>query len=228
MNGMYVQFDNLGGIVAGAILGSLFSMAFSLAFYVLQSLGLYTIADRRGIKHSWLAWLPIANTWILGSIADQYQYVAKGQIRSRRKVLLGINIAMAVLTVVLIGSYISVIARLISNALRMGQVSEKMLEELLMTQLLSMLGICCVMLILAVIATVFQYIAYYNLFASCNPKYEALFTVLGILFPVTLPFFVFACRNKDLGMPPRKTAARQFPEQPVTETPKEDFFAEEQ
>ena len=36
--------------------------------YVLQALGMYRIAERRGIHRPWLAWIPVANSWVLGSI----------------------------------------------------------------------------------------------------------------------------------------------------------------
>ena len=70
---------NFGGIVA-------------IASYVFCALALYTIAQRREIKKAWLAWVPVLNVWILGSISDQYRYVVKGEIRSKRKVLLTLNI----------------------------------------------------------------------------------------------------------------------------------------
>ena len=51
----------------------LVALGFGMVWYVLQSLGLYTIAERRGIRNPWLAWVPVANMWVLGSISDQYQ-----------------------------------------------------------------------------------------------------------------------------------------------------------
>ena len=68
------------------------SSLISLAAYVFSSLAIYTIAQRRGIRHAWMAWIPMLNVWILGSISDQYRYVVKGQIKSKRKVLLALNI----------------------------------------------------------------------------------------------------------------------------------------
>ena len=53
---------------------------FSVVTYVLTSLGLYTMAKRRMINHPWLSWVPVANMWILGSLSDQYRYVARGQV----------------------------------------------------------------------------------------------------------------------------------------------------
>ena len=49
-----------------------------IATYVLSALGLYTIAKRRGLNHPWLAWIPVASAWIVGSLSDQYRYVVNG------------------------------------------------------------------------------------------------------------------------------------------------------
>ena len=84
------------------------------------------------------------------------------------------------------------------------------------------------LLLVAIVMIVIKYIDYYNLYSSCNPSNATLFLVLSIFFSVTLPFFVFACRKKDLGMPPRKRpAASQQIVEPVAEEPAEDTVTEE-
>ena len=57
------------------------SMALGIATYVLTALAFYTVAVRRGLKNAWLAWIPVADAWLVGSISDQYRYVAKGEIK---------------------------------------------------------------------------------------------------------------------------------------------------
>ena len=94
----------LGGMIGGAVgvlavfavfwfAICLLSFAYSVTMYIFHSLGLYTLAQRRGIHRPWMAWVPVVNMWILGSISDQYQYVTKGKVTNRRKVLLGLEIA---------------------------------------------------------------------------------------------------------------------------------------
>jgi uncharacterized integral membrane protein len=39
-----------------------------LVFYILFSLGLYTMAKRRSIPNPWLAWIPIAQLYMLGEV----------------------------------------------------------------------------------------------------------------------------------------------------------------
>lgn len=197
----------VAGVLVGVLVIYLLTFGLSLAMYILQSLGMYTIANRRGIKHPWMAWLPVTNMWILGSIADQYQYVAKGQVRNRRKVLLGLNIAMIALYIVMMVICVGMFVNTILSIPQIEYMPDSEVLELVLTPLLSMLGIALVLYIVAIIAIVFLYICLHNLFASCNPEYKTLFTVLSILFSVTIPFFIFACRKKDLGMPPRKAAA---------------------
>ena len=92
--------------------------------YVLQALALYTIAKRRGIKKPWMAWIPLVNVWILGSISDQYQYVVKRQVKNKRKVLLGLNIAMAALIVLLIVAIIWLIVALIMTGVSLELFSD--------------------------------------------------------------------------------------------------------
>lgn len=175
------------------------SFTFSIVCYVFQSIGLYTIADRRGIRHAWLAWLPVGNLWLLGSISDQYQYIAKGKIRNRRKVMLGLNIAV-------VGLYLLSVAGLVVLAITstVGGTETGVAGGFL----LFFFGIPA-FVVLVVVLKVLQYIAYYDLFKSCEPENTVLYLVLSIIFPVSMPFFVFACRKKDLGMPPRKQPAPQ-------------------
>lgn len=192
------------------------SIAFSIASYVLHSAGLYTIANRRGIHHSWLAWIPVGNLWLLGSVSDQYQYVVKGKIKNRRLALLLTYIAFFVLYMVWFIIFI------------VSSLSESTADGMAAGSIIGVIVGILIALALMVLLTVFQYLAYYDLFVSCNPNNGVLFLVLSIVFPVTLPFFVFACRKKDDGMPPRKeNAVQQLAERLQVETDTEPAQPEE-
>ena len=207
MTGATAGAGGIVGILAGMLLIYVLTLGLGIVMYILQSLGMYTIANRRSIKHPWMAWLPVTNMWILGSIADQYQYVAKGQVRNRRKALLGLNIAMIALYIVMMVICVGMFVNTIFSIPEIEYMPDSEVLGLVLTPLLSILGIALVLEIVAIIAIVFHYICLHNLFASCNPEHKTLFTVLSILLSVTIPFFVFACRKKDLGMPPRRNAA---------------------
>ena len=188
------------------------AVAFSIACYVFQSVGLYAVAKRRGIYNPWLAWIPAGNMWILGSISDQYQYVAKGKVKNRRGVLLGLMIAAAAMPLVTVVTVL------------MGGVGAPIITFLLVLLYL--------LLIAAGIAlTVLQYMAMYDLYRSCEPDNAVVYLVLSILFNVAQPFIVFACRKKDLGMPERKPAAQpelvEAPAEAARDEVTEEDFAEE-
>lgn len=187
------------------------TLLYAIFVYVISSVGLHTLAKRRGIHHAWLAWLPIGNCWILGCVSDQYQYVVKGRNRSRRKLLLGLNIGSFAALILCYGVYYTLFIDL--------------MEEMIYYQdpvaILGYLGgfllIWLVLMAISVVASVFTYIAYYDLFVSSRPKAAVAFLVLGIIFSFLLPYFVFACRKKDGGMPPRRntTAAPVQPQRTV-------------
>lgn len=193
------SFSIIGGAEASAVgfvgaffliygLMMLFAMAYSVATYVLHSLGLYGIAQRRRISKPWLAWIPVGNLWILGSISDQYQHMAKGKVTGRRKILLGLCIASFAICFVWLFSMV------ICTLLGIGGMA---------TVLLMLLGLF-VFFGIAIALAVYQYICYYDLYCSCDPGNSVLFLILSIVFSGIIPFFVFACRKKDNGMPQRK------------------------
>ena len=219
----------ISGLVVLLLIVGFFVVSFGILSYVLQSIGMYSIAKRRTIRHSWLAWLPIGNMWLLGSISDQYQYVAKGKVRSRRKVLLGLSIAINALS---IPSGLSYIAMLITGFAEnaVGGFAVSAVFGSLFSLALS---------VVTIIAMVFQYMATYDLYVSCDPGNATLYLVLSIIFPVTMPFLIFACRGKDLGMPPRRAPQSPAPTAPAApaapavpavdapETPEQDAPAED-
>ena len=214
----YDAYGNAAQMGMGFVFGIfvifyLFLLAFSVACYVIQSIGLYSIAKRRGIHKPWLAWVPVGNVWILGSISDQYQYVVKGQVRNRRKVLLGITLGLLALV---IGWVAAQVAAVVGSTAGSGFF---VVGVLWMVALL-------IFWILAIVAAVYQYICYYDLFRSCQKDNAVLYLVLSIFVSIALPVIVFLCRNKDEGMPPRRKA----PEPIVEEDPdavQDADFAEE-
>ena len=183
---------NFGGIVA-------------IASYVFCALALYTIAQRREIKKAWLAWVPVLNVWILGSISDQYRYVVKGEIRSKRKVLLTLNIINFILGW---AAVIKVIVTIVMFAFGRIDLNNEM--EVIRQALGSLVWFIPVA-ILGIVSLIFRIMALYDVYTSCDPANNVLYLVLSLIpaiNQVTQPLFLFLCRDKDDGMPPR----RQNPE----------------
>lgn len=230
-----------------------FSSLLSLASYVLLALGMYTIAKRRGIQHAWLAWVPVANVWLLGCVSDQYQQVARGKQKAKRRTMMWLYVIMIILVIVLVVVAVNWFVGLLDSAdIRLSELVkdpmafvDTLTDDLEQTQsidelptihvdkltgdwdkaedylvdslgqLLVIGGLGLALSILSVILTVLQYMAYYDVFRSCNPEKATMFLVVSIVMSlfglgIVEAILVFVCRDKDLGMPPR---ADQNPEQ---------------
>lgn len=127
--------------------------AFLVVCYILNSIALSTIARNRGISNPWLAWIPVANYWLMGDILDYY-YMRQGKPNCKFKIwFLALGIAGVSLQKVFIGFFASI-------------------------------G-----------ATVLMYILLYNFYKAVSPQNNNMYFVLSIIFPVTIPFFLY--NNKD-------------------------------
>ena len=197
------------------LLQSLFGtpMLLAVASYVLTALALYTVARRRGLKYPWLAWIPVASCWLLGSLSDQYQYVVKGEHTHRRVFLLCFRILTVLLTVSLLGLVGTLCFQVFGEIMRQDVISDLRLMQIF-HQLANLLVVGLPLLGIVIAYWVFRFMALYDVYKSLEPENAVLFLVLSILFRITEPFFLFFTRNKDGGMPPRKApAAEAAPEE---------------
>lgn len=197
------EFDAIEVMFVLYLLYFLTVSAAGIGSYVLQSAGFYAIAKRRGIKRPWLSWLPVGNLWILGSISDQYQYVTKGRVKNKRKALLVLGILMAVACVVMYALFGAFLVQALAYDDSMLAVDHTAMFNMMGTAL-GMMATLFVLSGLSIAVAVIQYIALNDLYRSCDPGNSVLYLLLSIFVNITLPVFVFICRNKDLGMPPRK------------------------
>lgn len=197
----YEQMYMMEDVLENVLSTSSISTMVAVVSYVFTALALYTIAQRREIKKAWLAWVPVLNVWILGSISDQYRYVVKNEIRSKRKVLLTVSILQFLATATAVINLIAVSFMAIYNYAPGRGMTE------LIGQLLSSLLFFIPAAILAILSLVFRIMALYDLYTSCDPANNILYLVLSLIpgiNSITQPLFLFLCRNLDGGMPPRR------------------------
>lgn len=173
----------------------------SIVMYIFSSLGFYTLAKRRGIRAPGLAWIPIGGTqWILGSLSDQYASLTGAKLRCSRHILLWGELVLTAAAIPLLVFAIQLLTATLAG------------QDVTM-QLMQLNGVQTLLNLASIALSVMIYIALYKVYKSCDPKHAVLFLVLSIIFNITLPFFVFACRNKDLGMPqPEGGDGEQLPE----------------
>ena len=211
MEGMERLLRQLGellkGLAAGNVSFNFGSGAAAVAAYIFMSLGLYAIARSRRIPNPWLAWVPLGNLWILGSIADQYRYVTRGEDIKRRKRMLVYGIVelgiVPIAATLVAGWVIAAVAFGVTEA-RPGLA----LALLLLGMLVLLILLAVVLVVVAIMLQVQRCYAFYELFSSCVPQRRKLYSALSIVASclgtdLVAAIFIFLCRDKEEGMPPR-------------------------
>lgn len=203
-----------------------FSSLLSIGSYIFLAVGLYTMAKRRGIRNPWLAWIPVANMWLLGCLSDQYQYVALGQQKNKRKTLLTLEIVVMVLAIVVVGIFAVWFFQLLSYFLpnftpdlltelslmteeEAGQWAVDLIENSPEAQayvmdsvglILAGAGLALVLGGLAIWMAVVQYMAYSDILRSAEPRTAGMYLALGIvlsLFGLGIVLSIFVFINRE-------------------------------
>lgn len=196
-NTIYVNeyiVKTLAGVFAAIMICALLVR---LALFVFRAFSLHKIARRRGIHNAWMAWVPVCGDWIMGSVADQYQYVVKGRIANRRLPLFLLHVAVMGLQIVVSALSFSVLTAVLRMVFAgVGYPSAG--------QIVGLTVACGAQFFVTVAYLVIRCFVTYDLYASCTSRNNVVFLVLGLLFRVLEPVFFFVCRNMEEGMPPRK------------------------
>ena len=180
-------FDQALSLFGKGLTGGVMPLV-GVAIYVFTALSLYTIARRRGISAPWLAWVPVANLWVLGSLSDQYRYLTQGQMKHKRIALLVWRcVSYGMVGGVIVSAFLAVAGESVAA-------------------IVPLLSLVLVMLVLAIVYAVLYFMALYDVYASCDPQNAALYLVLSIFFRFLVPVFLFISRDMEKGMPPRKPA----------------------
>ena len=198
----YAMEEAMSGMALSLITNAGSSLM-SIVIYVFTALSLYSIAKRREISKPWMAWIPVVNCWILGSISDQYRYVAKGETKNKRKTLLILNIISCVVAIAFLVFFFVAIFDMVQSTMLYDMDEEELVIKLL-GSLGGMMGMMLPMAGISIAYAIVYYMALYDVYASCDPNNKTVYLVISILFGIAQAILLFICRNKDDGMPPRK------------------------
>lgn len=100
----------LGGMFAALGVFFIFIFAVCVVFYVMKSLSLQNMAKKLNIENPWLAWLPVANLYILGKIAGDRLVLFGKEITNLGVVLLVGSIGASVLSAIPVIGWLLLIA----------------------------------------------------------------------------------------------------------------------
>ncbi len=164
-----------------------------LANYIMNALALQKIANRRQVPNPWLAWVPVASSWLIGNIADEYDG-RNGMKRKWRVVLL--TLSLISIGGILVG-YIGLIAWVVKLSMYsdMSYVS----PESVMGTIGAVIVPYVVILIAAVVAMAQSFcnaICIYKIFESTVPEKAVKYLLLYLLVPLAGGICLLKCRDK--------------------------------
>ena len=163
----------------------------SLVMYLLQAFGLYGMAKGSGISAPWRGFIPFANTFLFGKIAERY--VKKDGKKSAKfgGLLLAFEILTLVLAFVTIAFAISMIFVLVAAE------NETDLAYSILAPMLAMFISCFVLMGVSIAYIVLYYVALWRIFTAFDYNNATVYFVLSILFSFLGPIFLFVLRNKQ-------------------------------
>lgn len=178
-----------GFVIGYSVVVSLFAMAFAVVVYIFEAKALSAMARNRGIAHPGLAWVPIANYWVMGSIADDYDARVGVDKRWRKRLL---TLAIITMVVALVST-----AAICVRAILLAESGA--LDDSMETILAFYAEISVFMIPLSVLGTllsIWEYIVAFKIFRSCRgQKIGLIFFAISLVASIAFPFLLFACRN---------------------------------
>ena len=177
----------IGAIAVSAVIG--------IAIYLLESISVYKMAKSAEIKNPWLAFIPVANDWVFGTLAEKYK--KKNGTKSARfgiilPVLEGIvlieAIALTIFTVISI-------KEITGYALDAVNTSSEMAPEQFMS-LIPVIILYFALMAVAIAYAVVFFIALWRIYASFDKANATLYIVLSVLFSISSPIILFIIRNR--------------------------------
>ncbi len=192
-----------------------------LATYIMNAIAFYTLARRRQIPNPFLAWIPIANSWIIGSIVDDYEK-RLGFNRKWRVLMLTLVIVIEALVILLSAVMMVMIfsMALVSD----GKPSAEAIFGFVVTAYLFIIGIA----VLASLQQMVLCLCIYKIYESTVPEKAVKYFLLSYLVPLAQSVCLLKCRNKGYENPPvfLQFMKNELPIQEETETATESDFEE--
>ncbi len=182
------------GIAIAYIGVFLITIAISVVFWALQAVGVYKMSEKDNFKNPWYSFIPFFDAIAIGRLGFGYNKKNMAVTKDNSKALLVLRIIFSVISIVLIFSLISFVARTAIYSELGGSDNYKFSlvtsAGLFILVYLAFLGI-------AIAYKVTYYICLYNIYLKFNRDNAVLFTVLGIFFSFLIPIFLFISRKNE-------------------------------
>lgn len=180
-------FGIAGAVIAFILVIWLIVLAWLIVVYVFSSIAIYKLSSSRGYKNAWLAWIPLANNYVLGSIADSIDGYNGKKSYFRHILFWGQLVPFAT----------SVIMGIVGVSLGIMSEASTVASNVAAAMSWPVMAVFYVISIGVPIAvSIVSYIVFYKIYNDYAPQNAVVFLVLSIFINVLPPFFLFAIRNK--------------------------------
>ena len=149
---------------------ALFWLAIMVGLIILSGFGLYRMAQHAGVPSPWMAFVPVASSYLTGLLAERAYYTYNRQPRSLAKWLVILNL------IPLVGAPVFGLAFLTG----FGGVGASWTPILPLLLLVALPGL---------LATALLIYCQYYIFRDYTPDNAVLYTILGLLFGISFVFF---------------------------------------
>ena len=168
-----------------------FIVIIALAMYLLEAVGLYGMAKSSGFSSPLRSFIPFANTFLFGKIAEKYQRRDGKRSAKFGGLLLAFEILTLFFSITTMAFVISMISVLATS------YNDSELNASIVVPMIAMLACCFVLIGVLIAYVVIYYVALWRIFTAFDYNNATVYFVLSILFSFLGPIFLFVLRNKQ-------------------------------
>ena len=170
-------------IVAVMAVVYIFALLIGLFAYIMEGLALHRMGKVCGAPYPWLAWIPYANLYALGYVADKDAEVSGRPATHYRNTLPILFVVLSVLSFGILGVSVTAVFSSMDGEISYGSAM------LILLMLLALLAV-------AVVQLVFEYIALWHIYQLFSPDNAVAFILLSILVSASMPIVLFIASRK--------------------------------
>ena len=160
--------------------------AVQIVTYVLTSLSYQRIGSRLGIKKAWLAWIPVASSYVLGAVTDKIE-TENGEYDKKWRRILPILLCIGTGGVILwaIGYYVLYFITILVPSLEIYETS-----PILAIAMVLWILVYVVILSFSMLSGILNYICTFKVFEYILPDKAVKYLLLTLIVPLGAPLCI--------------------------------------
>lgn len=175
--------------------GCIFGLLLFAAVFVLQGVGIFKMAKKRGMEKRWLAFVPFANIWYLGKLSGDGQFFGQRMKNTGLYAMIGQIVATIITWAMIISEAYLFYEFGEPNIVNDSYCWTGLTGFAQMVEQFYTVSVYLVM-IFQLICQVLLFILLTSLFKQYAPKNYSVLSLLCLLVPLARFFVIFALRNR--------------------------------